>query len=123
VAVKAALTRIKITKALVSVVFVNASEIKKWNRKYRNKNRPTDILSFGWSKALAEESKWKRKGELLICEKEATKGAREKSISLAKEIKLLLVHGSLHLSGFDHEKEKDAKAMFALQKKILDQIK
>lgn len=118
-AVKAALRAVRIKNAYVSLAFVNSGEIKKWNRIYRNKNRATDILSFGFMEAVGDEAGWERKGELLIAEKEARANARLKKNTLKNELRLLLVHGVLHLAGYDHEKKKDELKMFALQDKIL----
>ncbi len=87
----------------VSIVFVNKKEIKKINKKYRKKDKVTDVLSF----AYLESNVFKNEqllGEVVICPHQAKK---EK-----KEITKVLIHGILHLLGYDHEKsEREAKAM------------
>ncbi|MBI2098901.1 rRNA maturation RNase YbeY [Candidatus Uhrbacteria bacterium] len=121
--IRRALKAAGIKDAYVSVAFITSEEIKKWNRLYRKKARATDILSFGFNRAMGDEKKWKRAGELLICEAAAKINAKEKRHSLKKEIGTLLVHGSLHLVGYDHEGEREAKTMFALQNKIIMKLK
>ncbi len=120
--VRRALGAVKIKDACVSVAFVQSSEIKTWNRRYRKKNKATDILSFGFFKPMGDESGWKRTGELLISTAEAKKNAKEKQIKLRDELKLLLVHGSLHLAGYDHVKGPEARRMKRLEKSILDDL-
>lgn len=90
----------------LSVAFVGAAESKKINNLYRGKNKPTDVLSFDY-------------GEIIICVPVAKKQAAEHGLSLTNEIKLLFVHGLLHVLGFDHEKANDNKEMRQAEKKIL----
>ena len=120
--IKKALMAARIKKAYVSVAFVSSSEIRKWNNIYRNKNEATDILSFGFNKAVGDAARWKVAGELLISEREARANAKDKKSSLKKELQLLLTHGALHLAGYDHEKKSEELLMFALQDKILKSI-
>jgi probable rRNA maturation factor len=61
-------------------------------------------------------------GDIFICYPVTIKQAKEKKISLEKEICFLFLHGLLHLLGYDHEKENDKKIMFSLQDKVLGQI-
>ncbi len=69
----------------VSVALVGQEKIKELNRKYRGKNRPTDVLSFLYNKKM---------GEIVICPKEVEKG----------KLAQVLIHGVLHLLGYDHKK-------------------
>lgn len=119
---RAALRKVGIKTAYVSVAFVRRSAIRRLNKIYRNKDKATDILSFGFSQALGDEGEKSRVGELVISEEEARSNAKSKKTTLKKELRLLLVHGALHLAGYDHEKIKDEKKMFALQEKILKKL-
>lgn len=83
------------------------------NRIYRNKDRATDILSF------AEIGGPKSMGELIMAWPYVQKQAKQKKVTLMQEVALLVVHGALHLKGFDHETKADAKKMFLLQDQIL----
>ncbi|MDQ5970446.1 MAG: putative rRNA maturation factor [Patescibacteria group bacterium] len=83
-------------KKEISIAILSPLEIKKLNKIYRQKNKVTDVLSFN----LDDE---KILGEIVICLEQAKKQAKEKKISLQAELKLLVVHGTLHLLGYDHE--------------------
>ncbi|MBI5794573.1 rRNA maturation RNase YbeY [Candidatus Uhrbacteria bacterium] len=109
----------EITKALrikknieISIAFVSEPEMKKLNQTWRGKNRVTDVLSF-------ELEQGEVFGEVLICLEQAARQAKVMGHSVRDEIMFLLVHGILHLFGYDHERPSDEKRMFSLQKKIL----
>ncbi|MFH1089594.1 MAG: rRNA maturation RNase YbeY [Candidatus Uhrbacteria bacterium] len=100
----------------VSIAFVTPGVIKRLNKSYRGKDKVTDVLSFPF---IDEETF----GEVLVCLSQAKKQAREYQHSLEEEITILLVHGLIHLFGYDHLKETEAKKMFLLQQKILKNLK
>lgn len=100
-------------KESVSLAFVNEIEIRRLNNKYRKKNKVTDVLSF-----KIEEVK--NIGEIIICPAQAKKQAEELGQSYQKEIVKLALHGYLHIQGFDHENEVEAKKMERLELKILN---
>jgi probable rRNA maturation factor len=105
---------------LVSVGIISEEEIRKINKKYRDKNSSTDILSFGDFNSVQDlmvvgaENVFL--GEVLICCEDIKKYCREKNIVFEKEFSKVLSHGILHLLGFSHGKE-----MFALQKSVANQ--
>lgn len=103
------------SKKCVSVAFVSEKEMKKLNFQYRGANRVTDVLSF----TLAEPENF---GEIILSYEQAARQAKQMKHSVRKEITFLLVHGFLHVFGFDHEKESDAKKMFPLQSEILKRL-
>jgi len=82
----------------VEVLLTNDAEIKRLNKTFRKKNKPTDILSFPAPPELPELS-----GDLAISLDTAARQAAEHGHTLAVEIKILLLHGLLHLAGEDHE--------------------
>ena len=98
----------------ISIATVNNPAIKRLNRLYRGKNRLTDVLSFG--EKISEKNKFL--GEVIISYPIAKKQAKEHGHSLKKELEILLVHGLLHLLGYDHEKNKEAVSMERLERKI-----
>lgn len=97
--------KIKLPFSDLSIAIVTESEIKKLNKKYRHKNKITDVLSFNY-----EDS-----GEIVICLKQAEKQAKKAGYFAAKELTILLIHAILHLKGYDHEKNK--KQARIMQKK------
>jgi probable rRNA maturation factor len=85
----------------VSVLLTGDRQIRRWNREFRGKNKATDVLSFpaipmeGVASAMA--------GDLAISVETADKQAKEQGHALAEELKVLVLHGLLHLAGYDHE--------------------
>ena len=103
----------------VSLAFVNDSEIRKHNRRYRHKDKPTDVLSFPEITEnfhLGSDSC----GEIIISYPTAKKQAVEGLKTVTQEIIFLLIHGFLHLMGFDHLNKKDEQEMKGLEKTVLD---
>lgn len=97
----------------VSVAFVSEAEIRRLNRQYRGKDKVTDVLSFNLDEGDLL-------GEILLCYPQARRQAKELRHGVREELLFLLVHGLLHLHGFDHERPKDAARMFPLQTRILE---
>src|ERR1035437_7797391 len=77
----------------LSLTIIDATEIKQLNKKYRNKNKPTDVLSF----PLVENS-----GEIFLCLSEAKKEAPKFERTFDNFVAFLVIHGLVHLKGFDH---------------------
>ena len=86
-------------KGQVTVLLTTDAAIAKLNRRFRGKNKATDVLSFPAEGLGAEEIA----GDLAISVTTALAQAAEQGHSLATEIKVLILHGVLHLAGFDHE--------------------
>lgn len=105
----------------VSLAFVSPSQIKRLNRDYRGQNRITDVLSFTFQKPSEAKSD-EVLGEILICYSQAKKNALADGASPRQEVYRLIIHGLLHLFGYEHQSVKKAKQMFALQEQILKQI-
>ena len=97
----------------LSIAFLSESQMRRANKEYRGKDQVTDVLSF----SLGPES-----GELLFCYSQAKKQAQAMRHSVKNEICFLLVHGLLHLFGYDHERTGDAKKMFPLQSRLLKKL-
>ncbi|PIW90991.1 MAG: rRNA maturation RNase YbeY [Candidatus Nealsonbacteria bacterium CG_4_8_14_3_um_filter_39_7] len=104
-------------KASVSVAFINPKKMRELNREYRKKNKPTDVLSFS-------DGEKDFLGEIIICPKEVRENSKEFKSDFKKELFSCLIHGILHLLGYDHEKnEKRAEEMEKRQEHYLSQIK
>ena len=100
----------------ISLAFVDKEEIKKLNKKFRKKNKPTDVLSF----ALSEDGYL---GEIIICPDIVKENAKKYKSSIKKEIMKVFIHGISHLLGYDHEKtEEEALIMEQKQEKYLFQL-
>ena len=113
----------------VDVNLVNDEEIHQINRDYRNVDRITDVISFAFNDdgsslgMIKDEEIPHLLGEIFICIPQALRQAKEIGNSDERELSFLFVHGLLHLLGYDHMKEEDAKIMFPLQDEILNIVK
>ena len=87
-------------KVELSILITSDREIRKLNRLYRNKDKPTDVLSFPMGE---EVGGWRLLGDVVISLDTAKVQASEFGLSLEEEIKRLLIHGIVHLLGYDHE--------------------
>lgn len=87
----------------LSVVFTSDKEIRKLNRNYRGKDKPTDVLSFPLLAGSEHRAVVTSLGDLVISLDTTMRQAKEFSVSPSSELLRLLVHGTLHLVGFDHE--------------------
>lgn len=85
----------------ISIAFANDSEIQKLNLDFRGKDMPTDILSFPATPEKFEDPKFL--GEIVISNDRAKEQAAENGLSLELELKQLILHGIIHLCGYDHE--------------------
>jgi len=104
----------------IAVSLVGESDIHQLNLMYRHKDRPTDVLSFSQLEGPVMPSPHGHVGEVIVCWKICQAQAREQGVTQLEELQRLVVHGTLHLFGYDHEtNEKDAKKMFGLQEKAL----
>jgi rRNA maturation RNase YbeY len=104
----------------VSVSLIGAPAMTQLNSMYRGKNRPTDVLSFSSPEIFQKQG---HLGELVICLPVLKRQARELKHAPEMELKVLLVHGLLHLLGMDHELgPKQAAAQAKLEEKILEKL-
>ncbi len=85
----------------VGVKFCSDSTMATYNRKYRGKSGPTDVLSF--PEGSMDPEGFTYIGDIVIAVPVAARQAKEAGHPLAAELKLLLLHGILHLAGYDHE--------------------
>lgn len=113
----------------ISVRLTDDAEIRRLNRDYRDKDKATNILSFPMLETdqvddMLQEEALRGQGDLLLgdlalAHETIVREAVEKTISLADHVTHLLVHGTLHLLGHDHQDDAAADAMEALETRIL----
>ena len=103
--------------AELSIALVGNAEIRKLNAHFRKKDYSTDVLSFPAQDGILSEVRLL--GDVVISVDQAKQQAREQSRTLDEEMITLLIHGVLHLLGYDHERSaKDARTMTRLEKRI-----
>jgi probable rRNA maturation factor len=102
--------------ALVTVSLVGDAEIRKLNRRYRGKDCVTDVLSFGYDGTAKGDMSL---GDIVICLPQVKRQAKRTGKLVREEFALMVVHGMLHLLGYDHVTLAEERTMFGLQHDIL----
>jgi len=108
--IRKAAALISARKGLVVLSFVKRPAMLKLNRKFRGKNKPTDVLSFNMDEGGVI-------GDVIICPSVARRNAAEFGVTFNEEIARLAVHGMLHLLGHEH-----GRKMFGLQDRMMRRI-
>lgn len=128
--VSKALEELKLDSEEVSILFCNDEYMRMLNKNYRNIDSSTDVLSFENDEEYEdEEGRWKCAGDIAISLDTLPVNAEYFKESQNDELKRLLVHGLLHLNGYDHGEEHIEKGvkpeceMLILQENILDKLK
>jgi probable rRNA maturation factor len=108
------LIKLRLRGEVLTVCLVSDAEMLRWNRSYRGKNRPTDVLSFpanesparrkGGARGAARTSSYL--GDIAIAPSVARRNARQFGREFRDEMRILILHGVLHLMGYDHETDK-----------------
>lgn len=112
--------KLKVKNPVYNIIIVNNKEIKEINKKYRDKDMETDVISFAFEET--EDNKFDNfrfLGEIYISIDKAISQSIEYGHSLKREVCFLTVHGLLHLLGYDHIKPEDEKIMRKLEESIL----
>jgi probable rRNA maturation factor len=107
------------SQAELSIALVGDKEMRPLNAKYRKKNKTTDVLSFPADNSAT--AKRVLLGDVIISVEQARRQAKERTHSLKREMVILLIHGILHLLGYDHERSRrQAKIMADLEVKLFN---
>lgn len=114
----------------MSVTLMNNEHIHQINKEYRGINKPTDVISFAMEENNGEDEIIfpddmdieipKSLGDLMVSMEKVVEQANYLGHSTDRELGFLVVHGFLHLNGYDHMKAEDEKEMFGLQDEILN---
>ncbi len=96
--------------AELSILFTTDREIKKLNSSYRGKHKPTDVLSFPLREGVGGKIAGNTLGDIVISLETTKRQAKELGVTIKEELLRLLIHGLLHLLGYDHERVSPAKA-------------
>jgi len=108
--VQKTLSLVKFCVPQISIVVVGDAKMKSLNKQYKKKDRITDVLAFDY-------------GEIIICLTQAKRQAKLLGHSLKKELGILLIHGLLHLKGYDDQTEQQRQRMTKIQEEIFLKIK
>ena len=108
--------------AELSVTLVDDPTIAELNEQYRDKQGPTDVLSFSLVEGRFAELRGALLGDVIVSLDTAERQARRGRRSLDDEVLRLLIHGTLHLVGHDHEVPEEARAMRAEERRVLREV-
>lgn len=116
------ITKLKLDNAIFSIVFVDDEKMREINKKYRNKDETTDVLSFAFEdNENIKYNEFRVLGDIYISIPKMQAQALEYELSEKKELAFLVVHGLLHLLGYDHMTDQEEKEMFTLQEALLNE--
>ena len=112
----------------LNIIFITSDEIQKLNKNYRNIDRSTDILSFSYLSGIDDAGAGDDPaviGEIYISPEAALKNSRDQGEgwSLKLEIMLLIIHGMLHIYGYDHEDEEERAIMYNIQDSMIHDLR
>ncbi len=114
----------------LGIMLVNDATMQEHNKRYRHKDKPTDILSFPMYPDLkagdrieAHHEDEKNLGDLIIAPAYVTRDAQRLRVTFEHRMRRLLVHGICHLLGYDHIEEEDYKIMFKKEMALLRRIR
>lgn len=116
--VKAVLDSERVRDALISVAFVSIESISRLNRNFLSRTGPTDVIAFGFAR---QDKSLPVIGDIYICQTIAQRNARALRVALKEEVSRLVVHGTLHVLGYDHSDgdHRTSSAMWRKQEGIL----
>ena len=118
-----ALEKEKLENTSFNLIIVDNNYIHELNKKYRNIDRPTDVITF----ALEDENsviipnEERILGDIYISIDKAREQSKEYQHSLLRELSFLAVHGFYHLLGYDHQTKEEEKIMFQKQEEVLEE--
>ncbi len=106
-------------------MLVDDARIRQINRDYLDRDRPTNVISFAMQEGELLEGSTDLLGDVVISVETAERDALEAGVSFHSELYFLLLHGILHLCGYDHERgtEEQARLMEAREREVFVQIK
>jgi probable rRNA maturation factor len=117
----ATLTYLNAPEGDLTLVFTDVRTIQNLNRDFAGENRPTDVLSFSNGDTDTETGKIYY-GDVVLSIPIAERQAKEAGHSLREELTLLIIHGVLHILGFDHLEKDDQQMMWSIQDEILSRL-
>ena len=111
----------RVKEAMLSITFVGRAAISRLNRRYLGHQGPTDVISFGLGRVGKRGAVV---GDVYICPEVARDNARRQGISAGEELVRLVVHGTLHVLGYDHPEgaTRTTSRMWRKQERILARV-
>lgn len=101
----------------LSVLFVSREHVKQLNARFAHENHATDVLAFPM---MEEDEEASLLGDVVVCPEVAEENAARMNHSMSRELDTLVVHGTLHLLGYDHQNDQERARMDARTEQILE---
>ena len=111
-----------VENAVFSIIFIDDEKMHELNKTYRDIDRTTDVLSFAYEDNEKEKTDIRMLGEIFVSIPKMKGQAIEYGHSETRELSFLVVHGILHLLGYDHMVEEDKKIMRKKEEKVLNSL-
>lgn len=112
-----------VKKAVFTIIFIDDEYMHELNKTYRGIDRSTDVLSFAYEDNESVEMEYRMLGEIFVSIPKMREQAKAYGHSETRELSFLVVHGILHLLGYDHTLgEKEEKEMFRRQELVLNEF-
>ena len=105
-------------QGVVSVHFIGDQKMQRLNSMYRGKDNTTDVLSFSTQEGEKFPGEQDDLGDIFISVPQIHKQAKAYTVTYRSEIIRMMIHGTLHLLGYDHIKKKEAEEMFRIQEEL-----
>ena len=106
----------------VSIIFVDETRIREINNDFRHIDRSTDVISFAFSEGVGAEYAPFLLGDIFICTDVVASHAEKYGTTFDEEMTFMVVHGILHLLGFDHHKKKEREEMRTAENVVMRQL-
>ena len=114
--------KLDIKNSIFDIIFIDDEEMHQMNYEYRGIDRTTDVLSFALNDNKHIDAILNSLGDIFISIPKMKSQASDYGHSEKRELSFLVVHGLLHLMGYDHMEKEDEEVMFNLQKEILNDL-
>ncbi len=112
-------------QGIINLIVISEEEMARMNKQFRGKEGPTDILTFSYrnkSGLRVAESPDFIVGEIYLCLEKIKTYAQERGVTYKEQLEYIIIHGLVHLMGYDHENDTDWKKMEKIEKKIQSEI-
>lgn len=110
-------------KGILNIAFLSDDEIQVYNREYRWIDSTTDVLSFHYFEDFSDIAESDIAGEIILSESRILKQASDHGHTSRIEAEILILHGILHILGFDHETDEDYASMWKYERTIRKKLK
>ena len=121
-AVDVVLKKEQVLSAALTILLTDDETVRTLNRQFRSEDTTTDVLSFPFDDQVPSGQELEYLGDIAISVPYAIRQAAARGHSATAELQLLAVHGILHLLGYDHVEADEKRAMWAVQRSVLDQL-